>query len=164
MARCFDSNETASDTQQKVKKKFMKYKAILIRDLGKKALYDNQIDRVASALFGSKWGGCFPIDQVPIKPYKSTHYFVLNTATSNESGEHWIALVIDKSNAYIYDSFGRQSRNLVPLLVNILGKKRISYRDSNHDAEQFGATQICGQLCLAWLMAFEQFGKDALLI
>ena len=152
------------ELQRKVKKKFLRYKKIIIEQVGNKGLYDDQITKICKGLFKSKYEGTYPVDEIPIKKYQSTHYFVINTSKSTEEGVHWCSLVLHGSNAYIYDSFGRHSKNILPSLVNILNKRQIHYHDSNHDAEQFGNSEICGQLSIAFLCCFDQFGRDALLI
>ena len=80
--------------------------------MGKKALDNFQIDKLCKKLFGEKWGGCYPIDEVPVKPYNNIHYFIVNTSTSKQQGEHWLGLSIHGHKAYIYDSYGRHSENI----------------------------------------------------
>ena len=46
---------------------FREYKRRLIRLLGRKALYDYQIDEIARELFGSKWLGCNAQDKIVFK-------------------------------------------------------------------------------------------------
>lgn len=152
------------ELQIKIKKKFSKYKKTIIEQIGNKAMYDDEINNICSKLFGSKWAGAYAVDQIPIKKYNEIHYFIVNTAKSNESGEHWVAVVLHKQNCYIYDSFGRHSISILKPLVNLLSKKSIHFTDSNYTKEQHGDTQICGQLCIAFLLCFDEYNKDALLI
>ena len=152
------------ELQKKIKKKFNKFKSTIIGQIGNKALYDDEINNICKKLFGSKWGGAYAIDQIPVKKYNDIHYFIVNTDKSNGKGEHWVAVVLHKQNCYIYDSFGRHSTSILKPLVGMLSKKSIHFTDSNYTAEQFGSTQICGQLCISVLLCFDQFGRDALLI
>ena len=153
------------DLQKKIKKQFLKYKTIIIKQVGKKAMYNDTLDKICKGLFKSRYIGTYLLDKVPIKKYPSTSYFIINTSKSNEDGEHWIALVLHGSNAYIYDSFGRKSENIIKSLTNILNKKKIHYYDSNHDAEQHGYnSEICGQLCVSWLICYDKFGSDSALL
>ena len=152
------------ELQIKIKKKFNKYKKTIIEQIGNKALFDDQINSICSKLFGSKWAGAYAVDKIPIKKYNEIHYFIVNTDKSNEAGEHWVAVVLHKSNAYLYDSFGRKSINILKPLANLLSKKSIHITDSDYTKEQHGDTQICGQLCISFLLCYDQFGRDALLI
>ena len=152
------------ELQIKIKKKFKRFSNTIIGQIGNKALYDDEINNICHKLFGSKWGGAHAVDKIPIKKYSDIHYFIINTDKSNEAGTHWVAVVLHKSNAYLYDSFGRKTENILKPLANLLSKKSIHFTDSNYTAEQFGNTQICAQLSISWLCCFDQFGKDALLI
>jgi hypothetical protein len=152
------------ELQIKIKKKFSKYKKTIIEQVGSKAMYDDEINSICHKLFGSKWAGAYAVDKIPIKKYNYIHYFIVNTDKSNEAGTHWVAVVLHKQNCYIYDSFGRKTENILKPLVGMLNKKSIHFTDSNYTKEQHGDTQICAQLCIAFLLCFDQFGRDALLI
>ena len=153
------------ELQIKIKKKFNKYKKTIIQQIGSKALYDDEINSICHKLFGSKWYGAYAIDQIPVKKYNEIHYFIVNTDKQNGKGEHWVAVVLHKQNCYIYDSFGRHSTSILKPLANLLSKKSIHITDSDYTKEQHGyKSQICGQLCIAWLLCYDSFGKDALLI
>ena len=54
------------------------------------------------------YGGAFPCDKIP-KPLKPSCYIV-NTDTSKNSGEHWVALFVNtlnSSKSCYFDSYGR---------------------------------------------------------
>ncbi len=138
---------------------FKKYKKNIIKDLGKKALADNQINKLCKELFGSKWKGVFPQDRLKTTP----GYYIINSDTSkhiNSDSSHWLAVVQTKTILYIYDSFGRHTDHVLKLIASTTKKKII---DSAHTAEQWGQTQVCGQLACSWLCVVRDLGiKKAL--
>ena len=75
-----------------------------MKGLGKKALWDSQIDKVGKELFGTYWGGCYPQDTCPLK---QNQYYIVNTDTHLQKGTHWCAVVCKASTCYCYDSFAR---------------------------------------------------------
>jgi len=147
---------------------FREYKRRLIRLLGRKALYDYQIDEIARELFGSKWLGCNAQDKIVFK----SGYQIINVDTSNQPGSHWCALIQNGNNIYVYDSFARSSQNLLKVLTKSIRlrspvkNRKIQVLDSDRsDSEQRGLSQICGHLCIAWLMCAQDFGvKSAMKI
>jgi hypothetical protein len=54
--------------------------------------------------------GVYPRDKIPkIKSYPSC--FILNTDTSTEPGEHWLAVYVDQNNeCYFFDSYGNSPK------------------------------------------------------
>jgi hypothetical protein len=146
-------------SEKEVKAKFNKYKKNLFKIMGKKSTTNHQLDTIGKQLFGAKYIGTFSQSYKPKK--KPDHqYFIINTDLANMPGVHWVAVVKNKNTYYIYDSFGRTSKRLLPVFTQ--GRLII---DSDYDAEQFGDSEICGQLCLSFLQVVKEFGiRNALLI
>jgi hypothetical protein len=69
-------------------------------------------------------------------------------------GTHWCAVVKNKNTYYIYDSFARTSRRLLP----VFSKGRLVIDSDTSDQEQFGSSEICGQLCLSFLQVVKEHG------
>src|SRR5690606_11740874 len=92
---------------------FNKYKEIMIKHLGSKALDDFTINRVGRKLFPA-WGGVFPSDRVKLLPF---HYVVINVDPHDKKGSHWLACYSTNKRAYLWDSYGRTILKLVPGLV-----------------------------------------------
>ena len=102
---------------------FRKYQTALVKQLGRKALYNEQIDNIGKSLFKSHWGGCHPSDWKNLKPNK---FYVFNTDPSNKPGLHWLGGITTKTNLYLYDSYARQA----PLLVKNLSQhaKKLGFK------------------------------------
>ena len=146
--------------EKQITDQFRKFKNLLIRKLGRKALFDSQIDHVGKQLFGSDWLGVHPQDKFVSKP----GYQIINTVTSEDKiGEHWVALYIPNSTGktiYVYDSFARPTSEL----LKVFSKKAYRIRDSDRsDAEQRGKSEVCGVLSLAWLLCVKHYGIRAAL-
>ena len=149
----------------KIKKRFLKYKKIIIQNVGNKAMSDLKINQICSKLFPDNWGGCYAVDDLPIKSYKNTHYFIINTDISSKPGKHWCSVIIYKNICYIWDSFSRNLSKILPILTNRLKKIHIHIIDSNQDgANQRGDSQVCGQLSIAWLCVFNKYGQQSCLV
>ncbi len=105
----------------------------------------------------------FPQDKLPKIIFdKNTNYFAivntdtyLNTLGQKNKGTHWVAVagIPNKNNVLVYDSFGRDSRKLLPLIY----KSGITI-DTDYDAEQKKIQDSCGQFSLAWLCVVELIG------
>jgi hypothetical protein len=136
-------------------KLFVKYKKTIIKDIGKKALADDQIDKLGKKLFGSKWKGVWAQDEVP----NVVGFMITNTDSSkhiNSDSSHWVGLIQTPKTIYVYDSFGRQTSFVLPLIYAKTKKKIV---DSKHDVEQHGAnSEICGQLSLCFLCVVKELG------
>lgn len=139
-------------TEKQVMARFNAHKRRLLKQLGRKATTDTQLTHTGKLLLGSRFKGAFPQDyKVKAKP--KVQYFILNNHKKGQPGEHWVSVVKNGTTYYCFDSFGRSSRKLLPHFSR--GKLVI---DSDYDPEQFGSTQICGVLCLAWLLTVQQLG------
>ena len=94
---------------------FLKYKKKFIKLLGKKALDNFQLDKLGKELFGTKYLGTFPQDQLPNR----VGYMIVNVDTSkriNTPSAHWVAIVQIPTNLYVYDSFGRLTKNVLKII------------------------------------------------
>ena len=49
----------------------------------------------------SNFLGCFPLDQLPSFPKRLPASMIINTDTSNENGDHWLGLILNKKNVFI---------------------------------------------------------------
>jgi hypothetical protein len=92
-------------------------------------------------LFQHKFVGVFTKDQLP---RHIQGYATANLDDSNEPGSHWVAI----ADNVIYDSFGRSLKGF---------GSRVRTED---DAEQGMLETNCGQRCVAWLLVFDNFGRE----
>jgi hypothetical protein len=146
-------------TEKEVISEFNKNKKTLFKTMGKKSTTNIQLNKMGKQMFGKKYQGTFSQSHKP-KSKPVNQYFIINTDTKDGPGVHWCAVVKNKNTYYIYDSFGRTSKRLLPVFTQ--GRLII---DSDYDAEQFGDSEICGQLCLSWIQVVNDFGiRNALLI
>ena len=64
----------------------------------------NEINKFAQALEIEDFLGVFAVDELTLIPKNRTGLVIFNTDTSQNSGQHWIALCITKRNIYYFDS------------------------------------------------------------
>ena len=151
-----------SKSEKEVEKCFNYYKKHIISNLGEKGLYDTTIEENCRRLFKSKWIACVSHD----KMRNENGYQILNTSGSKSKvGIHWVGIVQTDKIIYVYDSFGRNYSNILKTLSKLAKKYKKSIKESDKDPEQFGNSEICGSLCISWLLCVQQFGiRKAMLI
>ena len=105
--------------------------------------------------------GVYSSDNIPNK----SGWYVVNTGNTKSSGIHWVGMIRTPSHDYVYDSFGRPTKQI---LKKYNGSGRV-LNESDRDIEQNDADpkqkNICGHLALSWLMVAHSLGlKKALLV
>ena len=140
--------------ETKVENVFRLYKNELIQKLGRKALSNDTIDKYSKLLFQSKYKGCYAQNE---KFELKQGYYIINTDLEKGPGIHWVSLIITPKIAYIYDSFSRDPKKLLPHLLQHLTKYKIVSSDRK-DKEQRGDSAICGHNCLAFLLVAQKLG------
>lgn len=145
--------------EQKAEKLFRKYKTQYITKLGRHALDNMEIDTFAKSKFGTRYKGSFAQDE---KFELKSGFYIINTDIKTGPGIHWISLVLTPKTAFIYDSFARASKDLVPHLVKRLTKaKRKIVCSDRSDREQRDSEIVCGHLSLAFLTVAKELGIRA---
>ena len=143
-------------TEKKAEDLFKKHKTHLLKVLGRKATYDDQLTKTGRQLFGSKYLGTYPQDQAPLG---RTGMAIMNTDVSKGPGVHWVALYLTPKTVYVYDSFARPTSQLLKILTKNAAGKKIRLIDSDRsDKEQRGASEVCGVLCLSFLCVAKDLG------
>lgn len=122
-------------------------KDVIYPALGKDTTYLSQLDQFGKSLFGKKFKGCYPSDQIP-KLTDLEPYCILNLDKSNQEGSHWVGVCKDGRETYIYDSFGRTNKKIIPTLKTS-GNGKIY--DTDRDVEQDIWQNDCGQRSMAFL-------------
>lgn len=124
--------------------------------VGNKTTYLEQLEGHGKKILGVNFAGVFPSDKIP-RLNDLRKYAILNLDKSTQAGSHWVAVARDGDRTYIYDSFGRDHRAIIPVLSRS-GNGRIINTD--RDAEQHILETNCGARCLAWLVLIEKYGTD----
>ena len=120
-----------------------------------------ELQKAGKLMLGSFFGGVYPQDQLPSLPGKGS---IVNVDTKNMPGTHWVSVFQPKSKnkAYVFDSFGRKTKTLLP---HIFKQFKGKITDSDYDAEQRVDENDCGIFSIAWLLMVKKFGiQNALLI
>ena len=92
--------------------------------------------------------GCFASDQLPSIPSSFPKSMIINTATANSRGEHWVALVLKKKSCFYFDSFGLPVMN-----NNILNFLSDNYKKFTYTnvCIQSAYSDYCGKFCIAFI-------------
>lgn len=133
------------------------YKTLLLKvekKLGNETTFSNDLYNVAKSLLGNKFSGIFTADKLP-RLTKIQPYAIVNLDSSWEEGSHWIALAKSGKKIVFYDSFGRPSKSILPLLK---GGSETTIINTEDDAEQEIQETNCGQRSIAWLLLFDKYG------
>lgn len=142
-------------TDTDIKKSLKEYKKQLISLMGKDALMSTELTKMGKKLFGKKYLGTYAQDKFPMG---LNGYCINNTDLDGEPGTHWVALVFEPKTCYVYDSFGRTTERLLPVLDKRFHAKNFVTIDSETKPEQYGDTQICGILSLSFLLCCDTYG------
>ena len=105
---------------------------------------DKKLDNVEGFL------GAFPYDQIP-KSKKKMFSLVINTSSSHEAGDHWLALVYKDGTYYFMDSYGRNFTDLTfPEDFRTIIKKYIGNKKSVHNKKllQQLTSNTCGEYAI----------------
>jgi|GEM_PF-3541371 len=140
-----------------IRNKFFEVKNDLVKIVGDGPMYDQQITKICKDLFGKDYLGTFSQDQIPVE---KKGFCIINVDTSKQDGTHWVALVFKGSKCYVYDTFGRNVKKLLPILRKKLENHKIIEIATDPHPEQYGNTNVCGQLCIAFLFCVRKYGID----
>src|SRR4051794_25192616 len=116
---------------------FNLYKTTLVHELGRGPLDQTTINRIGKREFGKRFGGCIPSDRVKIKPGK---YYVINTSSHGQRGIHWVGGYSTRSTFYIYDSYDRPIKRLLPRLAKSIERRGLELGTHHHPHDQIGHT------------------------
>jgi hypothetical protein len=93
--------------------------------------------------------GCFPLDRLPPFPTTFPKSMIINTQTSAQTGEHWVAVVLTETKCYYFDSFALPI--IKPNIHMYLEPhyKNICYLDIRI---QDIASNYCGAYCVCFVL------------
>jgi hypothetical protein len=141
--------------ESEVLKIFNGYKKQLIKMLGTSVTDNEQLEKVGYAVLGSKFKGVYSQDTLPVN---KTGMYIMNNHKSSQPGEHWVAIYITAKKAYVWDSFGRKSKQLLKILYRNAKALNKTVVDADYDRDQEIMSEVCGPLSLAWLLTVKQIG------
>ena len=119
--------------------------------------YNTFLDKIGSQLFGRHWLGVFPQDK--LDDVERGSYAIINVDGSDEQGSHWMAICRKYGRRiYVYDSFGRPSSEIIPILYEKLKKKGYRVVDADYDPEQTSDEENCGVRCISFLLCVKYYG------
>ena len=130
--------------------------------LGRGITNDLQLNKVGKSLFGKQWLGVFPVDVKParflanVQPGK-LNYAIINVDGQSDPGSHWLSVIFDASNNkyYIYDSFARRLKRLIPKFVKTIG---FNYITMNGGSDQKNSSMDCGARSMSVLLFVAKHG------
>jgi len=132
----------------------------LVSKMGSAVTDNHQLDKVAYTLLGKRFKGTYAQDKLPVN---KSGYYIMNVDTSKKSGTHWVAVLSTPKTIYVFDSFGRKSKNLLKVLYDNAKSVNKKVVDADYDIDQHPSTNICGPLSIAFLLTAKQVGiKNAL--
>lgn len=110
--------------------------------------YNDDLNKNGKLLFGNSWRGVHASDKLP--NIKNGQMYIANLDKSTEPGSHWVGVYKEDNKLYVYDSFGRESSQILPSIF----KKHLQVLDTEHDAEQAKAEDNCGlrSMTALWML------------
>lgn len=123
----------------------------------------SQLNQIGASLFGEKYLGTYPRDDIPLERMKPGDMVIINTDTSAQPGQHWMPFArgVDKKSAFYYhDPFAKYHLRMEQKGFGTRGGQTLIEADSS-DQEQSFKENNCGQRALAWLLVFQHCGEKA---
>ena len=138
---------------------FKEHKKQIIAVLGRKAVSDDQLTELGKNMLNKKYLGTFAQDKYPMNKNGFAIVNVDIASKINTDMAHWVAIYSTKTRLYIYDSYGRTTKFVLPIIYEKARKHNKKIYESYHDAEQHGIrSEICGQLSMAWIFTANTIG------
>ena len=114
----------------------------------------NEINKFAQTLEIEDFLGVFAVDELTLIPKNKTGLVIFNTDTSQNSGQHWIALCITKRNIYYFDSLFSEFQHSIYFEDYMkFAKKRLIW---NTIQIQHDLSDKCGIHCLVFCYAMRK--------
>jgi len=129
----------------------------LVGKLGNAALSGGTLVDQCAKIAGIAFSGVYMQNQIP--PLKNST-FIMNNDVTTGPGEHWVTGVINGKTIHVYDSFGRKSKNLLPIFTQQVKAKGYKVKNTDlSDQDQYGNTSVdCGHRCISALNIYKQHG------
>lgn len=107
----------------------------------------NDINRLL--LNEKKFIGVFALDKLPKKTIKKPASLIINTDVSSKKGDHWVALVLTKNQAYYFDSFGLQI--IDHQILSFLSQQKFRKVTYSNKCIQSITSDKCGLFCILFI-------------
>ena len=105
----------------------------------------NEIEDILS--YDKNFMGCYASNQLQSFPSSFPKSLIINTATADKGGEHWVAIVMHRKQCYYFDSFGLPIIN-ENILQFVCKYKKVTYTDV---CIQNTFSDYCGKFCIAFI-------------
>ena len=93
--------------------------------------------------------GCYPKDKLPKRfPKVLPKTIVVNTGLSSTHGDHWVALRLQKTCCFYFDSFGV---DIVDKEIMSFIKRKYQKYTFNNKCIQNYDSENCGKFCIAFI-------------
>ena len=122
--------------------------------VGDKTTYMDDLNKAGKKLLGIKFRGVFASNHIP-RLNDLTPYCILNLDKSTEPGSHWVALAKTGDNSILFDSFGRDHKQILPNLWYSGNGRIFSTED---DPEQKITEENCGAHVISFLVFLDKYG------
>jgi len=131
----------------------------LVGKLGNKALSGGTLADQCSRIGGIAFTGIYMQNQMP--PLRNCS-FIMNNDLTTGPGEHWCSCIINGKIIYVYDSFGRKSKNILPIFTQKIKTKGYKVKNTDlSDQDQYGYTsKDCGHRCISSLQIYKKHGLN----
>ena len=130
-------------------------KTVAIPLLTDQSTYSNDLERVGKMFLGNQFVGVFPADKIPT--LANGEYTIVNLDKTGQAGSHWVSLAKHNGKITVYDSFGRDHKKIIPLVITSGNGTVI---DTDRDAEQTINEYNCGARCFSWILLHKYWGPD----
>ena len=92
--------------------------------------------------------GCYPLKELPSLSQKLPASLIVNTDISRETGDHWLALLLEEEECFYFDSFG----------LPIVDETLLKYLEPHYDKVTYSNVCIqhvtsdkCGKFCILFV-------------
>ena len=146
---------TARKIKSIAEKKYRRYLKYVEKKIGhSNTTYSSELEKICLEEFGSKFRGIFPSDQIPVLTDKRP-YCIVNLDNSKQQGSHWVgvAKIPHRKEVMFYDSFGRNSKQILPSLKR---SNNGEIKDTEDDIEQAMLEDNCGNRSIGFLLVFDR--------
>lgn len=109
----------------------------------------SSIDIQSYLLHHKSFMGCFPCNRLPPFPSQLPKSLIVNSDNIQDSGDHWVGLILTPKKCFYFDSFG------VGILENNINKFiERKYKTYIHSIKEIQAieSEKCGEFCMGFVL------------